>query len=132
MADLTDFVAALKAHVIGTSAVTNLIGQRFTPLPVPHGTQMPCATYSIYGARPESVVGENGEDGAIAVEFQIDAWGDTFDAALEVAEKIRARLQSFGYSPVPDSSEGNGVHLYEEDTRRHRFHWRYGCLFPTT
>lgn len=134
MADLTDFVAALRSHVVGggASSVTAVIGDRFTPMPIPQGQPKPCATYSIYNTRPENVVGEGGEDGMLAVEFQIDAWGETFDAALLVAERIRVRLQTASFTPLPEPSESNGVHLYEDDTRLHRFHWRYTCQFPTS
>lgn len=133
MADLTDFVAALRSHVIGSgaTAVTSIIGDRFTPMPISPGQAKPCATYSIYNTRPENVVSEGGEDGSLAIEFQVDAWGETFDSALLVAERIRVRLQTASFAPLPEASEGNGVHLYEEETRLHRFHWRYTCHFLT-
>lgn len=132
MADLTDFVAALKTHVLGDGAVTALIGDRFTPLPVPLDSDKPCATYSIYGADPQTTLDVGDDDGLIIVAVQVDAWGKTFDSALAVAEKIRLRLRSASFVPVPERSEGNGVHLYEDESRLHRFHWRYTCQFPTT
>lgn len=131
MADLTDFCAALKAHLTAADSVNDLIDTRFTPLPVPQGTNKPSATYSIFTAIPHTTL-DGDDDGLIEVRFQIDAWAQTFDEALAVAEAIRLALVSASFKPIPEQTEGNGVHLYEDETRLHRFHWRYVCQFPTT
>jgi len=55
MATLVDFVAALKAHVVGVSDVTDLIGDRFTPMPIPEGQPKPRATYAISGCVPRTM-----------------------------------------------------------------------------
>lgn len=129
MADLTDFVAALRSHVLGGS-VPALIGDRLTPIPVPEGQIRPRATYTINSTRPATTLAGD-DDGLLQIEFQIDSWAGTFGEALQVAEAIRIRLQTASFRPIPEDAEGNGVHLYEDDTKLHRFHWRYVCQFPT-
>lgn len=132
MANLVDFVAALRAHVLGDNAITTLIGERFVPLPIDESVSAkPSATYSIIETRPSTTL-DGDDDGLLEVRVQIDAWSRDFDPALAVAELIRARMVSASFRATPEQSEGNGVHLYEDQPRLHRFHWRYTCFFPTT
>lgn len=131
MATLVDFVAALKAHVLGASSVTEVIGERFTPVPIPEGQMKPRATYGLLGCVMPTTLDGGDEDGLLEVHYQIDAWASSFADALRGAEAIRVRMQSAAFRTIPEPEESNGCHLYEHETKLHRFHWRYISHFPT-
>lgn len=128
---LVDFVAALTAHVLGASSVTDLIAQRFTPIPIPEGQPKPRASYAIAGCMTPTTLDGGDEDGLLEVRYQIDAWAASFAEALAIAEAIRIRMQSASFKTIPEPDEDNGRHLYEHETKLHRFHWRYISHFST-
>ncbi len=128
---LVDFVAALKSHVLGDNSITALIGERFTPIPIPEGQTKPRASYAVTGCVPQTSL-DGDDDGLLEVRYQIDAWAGTFAEALAAAEAIRLRMQAASFKTVPIPDEDNGRHLYEFEAKLHRFHWRYASHFPTT
>lgn len=130
MSNLTDFVAALKSAV-NAGDVSTLIAGRFTPIPIPEDCAKPCATYTIIQTVPPTTLGDGDDDGLLAVSIEIDAWAESFDAALALAEAIRARMVTASFKSTPEQSDGNGCHVYEHEARLHRFHWRYTCWFST-
>src|SRR5690242_10869677 len=86
--------AGLRTFVIGDTAVGALVGQRMHSLELPQASQLPAVTYFEVSASRETLT-PGGPDGLCASRYQIDAWATTHLAALDLAEKIRLRLDGY-------------------------------------
>jgi len=96
---------ALVSIVLGTTAITDVIGQRFTPALALDGKDFPSATYQrISGRHVESM---NGSSGLCFARYQINALATTYRVAAELGELFRVALQ--GYAGTVSGLEIQGI-----------------------
>jgi hypothetical protein len=96
---------ALCSIVLGTAAITNVIGQRFTPALALDGKILPAATYQrISGRHVESM---NGSSGLCFARYQINAMATTYKVGAELGELFRLALQ--GYKGTVSGLEIQGI-----------------------
>jgi len=96
---------ALVSLVLANAAITNVIGQRFTPALALDGKAMPCAIYQrISGRHVESL---KGSSGLCFARYQITTLATTYKQAAELGELVRLCLE--GYSGIVTDLNINGI-----------------------
>jgi len=86
--DLYDYLTA-------DSGVSALVGARIWPDIVPQDPSYPLITYARSNDERESTFDE-GQTDHVGADFQIDSWGETRGAAIELAATVRAALLNYG------------------------------------
>lgn len=90
---MPDIGRAMRVKLDGTAAVTDLVGSRIQPEPLPQGETMPAVTYRITDG---ASVGHMGGKSAIAwAEIEYTSFADTAESAANVIENIRQAIDRF-------------------------------------
>lgn len=96
---------ALVSLVLANSAITAVIGQRFTPALALDGKSLPAATYQrISGSHVESLTGSSG---LCFARYQINTFATTYKVASELGELVRLCLE--GYAGTVSGLVINGI-----------------------
>jgi hypothetical protein len=91
--------AHLRYRLTETAAVTALVSTRIYPGIVPQRSSFPAVIYNEVTAARTHVMGA--DSGTVESTWQIDSYGQTYQAAREVATKVRQSLSRFtGWLPV--------------------------------
>lgn len=113
---------AIFSRLSADSNITAIVGAlpncRIFPVKMPDKTAMPAITYfRVSGPRVESFQGSSTLAHPL---FQIDCWAKTFQAADNLASKVRNSLQGYAGTTASVRIQGilleNDLDLYEEDT----------------
>jgi len=84
---MADIGAALRAKLIGTTAVAAILGTRVYPDRLPQGATLPAAIYYLISGTDETSLA--GTIGLAHARIQVDAWASTRLAANSLATAIR-------------------------------------------
>lgn len=90
---MKDIRPALRAFLLADPAVTTRISDRVYPNVIPQGATSDCIVYTRMSGRSGHHMG--GRDGLAFTRFQIDAWAKDQDAATELANLIKDRIDGF-------------------------------------
>lgn len=91
--------AHLRYRLTQTAAVTALVGARVYPGVVPQRSTFPAVIYNEVTASRTHLMGA--DSGTVESTWQIDCYGQTYQAAREVATVVRQTLSRFeGWLPV--------------------------------
>lgn len=119
MAELEE---AVFARLQAVSGVTDLVGTRVHPAPLPQGVGMPAVSYQRVSAVRESAMGS--DVGVARVRIEVSSWSTQYSGAKQLATAVRAALQRFrGTSAgveVLDVFVANDLDLFEEERELHR------------
>jgi hypothetical protein len=109
----------LRAHMLGYPGVTNAIGSRVYPAPLPQGATLPAVTY-----HDVSNVGSTSNDGPDCLErarYQLDHWAETKEEATRIERLTRAVLSGYsgrwGALTIGGVFRRNSWTLYEPETQ---------------
>jgi hypothetical protein len=127
--------AAICTLLEQDAAVSALIGDRLTEMPLPQGSALPALTYQVIGPwiGSPALDGPNDDDLG-TVRVQVDCWAETSGTAASLAAAVLGKLH--GYSGIVDGVRVPGVFLaggggreYEDETRlrRVRMDFRIHC-----
>ena len=75
------------------AAISALVGDRVYALTLPQNEVFPAIQYQIISDTGDYVM--DGEDGVNNTRMQIGAWADSYAAAKDLSEKIRAALSGY-------------------------------------
>lgn len=112
---MTDVHEAIRALLLGDTAVTALVGTRIYPVHMPLGADVPNITiHEISG--PEDYVTGHGYP-----RYQISCWSETFTEATTIKKAVKASLNRFkgivyGLN-IQNISFLDSVDLYEEESK---------------
>jgi hypothetical protein len=81
---------ALRALLLGSTAVTDLCGQRINWGGHPQGADYPSLVLHVIDDSEGHTL--EGPDGLSVARVQVDCWGDTYKQANGLARAVRARL----------------------------------------
>lgn len=123
---MISILEGLRAHLLGEHAIAAVVGARVFPLKLPQPKQGVTSYPAIQLQRISGV--RFGTLNAVASlarpRYQVDCWGQTFQAATELGSLCRQRLDGF-VGTWSDGSPGNTVSvsvdfederdLFEED-----------------
>lgn len=85
--------AGFRAYLISQATVQSVVAGRIYPLRLPQNPTFPAVTYTnIMSERPETMTGGTG---LVRSRLQVDSWGQTKEAAEDLAARIRKVLQGF-------------------------------------
>lgn len=94
---------ALRAHLLGSQAIADLVGDRIRPHFQPQTAQKPYVVYSVISADPQHHL--LGASGLSFVRVQLDLYGDDFGQLEDLANAIRNRADGYkGTITVGDES----------------------------
>lgn len=99
---------ALRFYVLADAAIASIVGIRMFAGRMPQGE----IRTSIVFTRVSGVGDHHlqGPSGLARARFQIDAWAQTLDAAVALADLIKARIDGFrGTIQWDDNSPGNAL-----------------------
>lgn len=100
----------LRGQLVGSTAVSAIVGTRVYPLLAPEDAPLPFITWRRSGiARQHSLAGPMGTP-TVSVEFQM--YAATYNAARDLADKARQVLD--GYGGTVDTVEVKHVSLDQE------------------
>lgn len=126
-----NFEAALSAHLLTgedlVAAVATWYGLAcIWPNQRPEGSDVPAVVTNVIYTEPATVL--DGSDGDLLNKrVQIDCWADSYDEARDLAELVRARMQtegiSFGSSMLSDQD------FDEPDTKLYRVSMDFSCWY---
>ncbi len=85
--------AGLFALVTGSTAVTDIIGQRFSPAPLKEGATLPAATFTVVNISP--TMAHDGDMHLDFVDVQIDLWADTVKEGVILRDTMRSAINGF-------------------------------------
>ena len=101
----------LRAYLVAQSAITSIVGSTnprvFGGNKIPEGEALPCVVYFESGTRQFHHMAA--ATGRAIVSMQIDAWAETYAAALSLAEALRLELD--GYRGTMGSDAVRFCHL---------------------
>ncbi len=86
----------LKAQLVGSTALTDLIGTRVFPVFLPQGVTLPAVTYQRVGTTPLN--GSTGGGDVSFARFQLNAFATTYAGAKAVAKQTRIALRAWSDS----------------------------------
>lgn len=119
---MDNIAKALVNLLHATSAVTDLVGTgtgfRCYPGRIPQGDAMPAIRWHYVGTIPERCLAGTDLDEAWST-FTIDAIGDTYDDALELAEAVRDTLEGYVGTPTDTSTH---FHQTRAEIEAHGFY----------
>jgi Protein of unknown function (DUF3168) len=87
---LKDLRPALRTHLLNDPAIAALVDTRIFPLVLPQGIMATSIVYTLI-----SGIGDHHMDGPSGLNrprYQIDAWAASIDAASNLADKIKERI----------------------------------------
>jgi len=84
---------SLRQYLAAQSNIAALVGERIYPVVLPQSAAFPALTYSRTSGGHDYTL--KGSSGMAMPTFELDCWGETYDAADELAEAIRLKLNGF-------------------------------------
>jgi hypothetical protein len=103
---------AVFEHLAGDSAVRALAGDRLYPERLPQKATFPALTYTRISNLTSLT--QDGPTGSERPRVEIDAWAETYGAAVTLAEAVKSALHGRAWT----ASDGTVVELVELDTDR--------------
>ena len=104
--------AKLMTYILGTTAISDLVGARMYPLKMPQSPTLPLLVYQrISGPR------EHDADGAAGLanpRIQIDAWAITYGGAKALATVVRKRIDGYSGDMGSPAVEAIFIHLLND------------------
>jgi hypothetical protein len=86
--------AVLRSALLGSTAVTSLVGARIYPLLAPSSATLPFVTWRRSGITREQTLGAPMGVPRVSVEYSI--YGGTYEQARDVADSMRLVLDGYG------------------------------------
>lgn len=86
--------AVLRTALVGTSAVTSLVGTRIYPVLAPASAALPFVTWRRSGIQREQTLA--GPMGLPRVTVEYSIYGTTYEEARQVADAMRVVLDGYG------------------------------------
>jgi hypothetical protein len=86
--------AVLRSALVGSTAVTSLVGARIYPLLAPSSATLPFVTWRRSGITREQTLGAPMGVPRVSVEYSI--YGGTYEQARDVADSMRLVLDGYG------------------------------------
>lgn len=86
--------AVLRTALVGTTAVTALVGSRIYPLMAPASASLPFVTWRRVGIQRRQTLGS--PLGLPRVTLEYTCYGTTYESARDVADEIRKVLDGYG------------------------------------
>lgn len=112
-----DIITKLKA----TSAVTDLVGTRITPVvKKPTDSQLPAITITMISATRFPAMGTTAKN--VHGRYQISVWARNYSETRTILEALKTALQRFrktAVTPIEDILFGSQVDFYEDDTKQY-------------
>ena len=102
--------AVLRTALVGTAAVTSLVGTRIYPVLAPASAALPFVTWRRSGIEREQTLG--GPMGLPRVSVEYSIYGTTYEEARQVADAMRRVLD--GYGGTSDNTEVKQTSLEDE------------------
>ena len=102
--------AVLRSALVGTTAVTSLVGTRIYPVVAPSSASLPFVTWRRTAILRQQTLGMPAGTPKVTLEFSI--YGSTYDQAREVADAMRVVLD--GYGGTVDNTEVKQASLENE------------------
>ena len=110
---------AILDELIGTSGLTDLVGQRIYYVKAPQDVTNPYVIFTKVSAPREH--DHDGSAGLVSARFQFSAFATTYYVVKQIAVQIQTVLQAFsgtmGEVTVGGSFYQNEVDFWEEDTK---------------
>lgn len=122
VAVIKDIRPALRAFLLADPAVSSAVGGvRIYPLVLPQGQKLASIVYSRVSGQGDHHM--QGPSGLTRPRFQIDAWAESLDAAVVLADLVKERIDGFrGVMPNTGSpSDDVNVQGVFFDTEREDF-----------
>ncbi len=94
---------AFTQYLLGSTDLTDLVGQRITWATRPQASALPSIVLHKISGAPE--YSDEGEAGLFSARIQIDCWGSTYAAAKGVGREVMARLSGGGASFTQEGME---------------------------
>lgn len=88
-----DIRPALRAFLLADASIAAVVGTRVYPLRMPQGERGASLVYSRVSGLGDHHM--EGASGLTRPRFQIDAWATSADAATELADLVKARLDGY-------------------------------------
>lgn len=86
--------AALRTALVGSTAVTTLVGTRIYPVLAPASASLPFVTWRRTGIQREQTLANPMGMPRVTLEYQV--YGVTYDQTREVADAMRVVLDGYG------------------------------------
>jgi hypothetical protein len=102
--------AVLRTALVGTTAVTSLVGTRIYPVLAPASASLPFVTWRRSGVQREQTLGRPMGMPRVSVEYSI--YGTTYEEARQVADAMRLVLD--GYGGTSNNTEVKQTSLEDE------------------
>ncbi len=102
--------AVLRTALVGTTAVTSIVGLRIYPVLAPASASLPFVTWRRAGIQREQTLARPSGLPRVTVEYSI--YGTTYEQAREAADAIRVCLD--GYGGTADNTEVKQTSLEDE------------------
>lgn len=102
--------AVLRTALVGTPAVTSLVGTRIYPVLAPASASLPFVTWRRSGVQREQTLGRPMGMPRVSVEYSI--YGTTYEEARQVADAMRLVLD--GYGGTSNNTEVKQTSLEDE------------------
>ena len=116
----------LRAHLLGASGITTLVGERIYPITRPQNSVLPAITYTrIFGNPVQSIGGFTSATSEIRI--QIDCWASTYDQVQALALAVRDRM--FVTAATFRSYMQSDTDFYEDDTKIYRVSMDFNSVF---
>jgi hypothetical protein len=123
---MKDIRPALREFLLGDAAITTVVGTRVFPIKIPQGVTAASIVYTRISGDGDYTM--QGPSGFVSPRIQIDAWAGSADAAANLANLVKDRLD--GYRGVMGSGGGaitvHGVFIadqredYDDAAQLHR------------
>lgn len=120
--------AALRAYLLGVSAITTKVADRIQPQTLDQGTRYPAISYFVVANPIEESHGGNSE--LAHPLFQVNCWAKEYLEAKTLAREVRRALQDFPYPGLMggpagvevdgvDFNGGGGRDVYDDELKIH-------------
>lgn len=86
--------AVLRSALVGSAAVSAIVGSRIYPVLAPASAAMPLVTWRRSGVQREQTL--SGPMGLPRVSVEYSIYGTTYEQARELADSMRAVLDGYG------------------------------------
>lgn len=124
------FEADLKSH-LNVAAVTDLVGDRLTPVVREEGKGVPAVTYQIISLDAQSNL-DGIDDSMREFRLQMDLWAEQHSQILALADALIARMNTAATSFTSVLLPGSGADGYEPDTKLYRRMLEWSCWYRAT
>ena len=94
MASALDFENMLRNTLLGSTALTAIVGNKVFPMVMPQGTLLPAVSFQKISGVPANCL--YGPTGLEEITVQIDAWAMSLSVVKNMAKAIRAVMPTTG------------------------------------